>query len=113
MSALKLPIAAYPTDRLADVNSGASFTLEAARACCWAAQLAYESDPRKIGTIAKNWGFSVQLFDRRVASPLPLTETKGLILASETTTILSFAGTDPLNFANCVSDFNWLPRSGD
>jgi hypothetical protein len=54
MSALnELPIAAYPTDRLADVNSGASFTLEAARACCWAAQLAYESDPRKIGTIAK------------------------------------------------------------
>jgi triacylglycerol lipase len=32
---------------------------------------------------------------------------------SETTTILSFAGTDPLNFANWVSDFNWLPRSGD
>jgi pimeloyl-ACP methyl ester carboxylesterase len=38
---------------------------------------------------------------------LPLTETKGLILTSETTTILSFAGTD------WVSDFNWLPRSGD
>src|SRR4051812_25295117 len=87
--------------------------VSAARACCWAAQLAYESDPQKIEAIASTWGHSVQLFDRRVASPLPLTETKGLILTSEGTTVLSFAGTDPLNLANWVSDLNWLPRSGD
>jgi triacylglycerol lipase len=114
MSALnELPLAAYPLERLGNTALAGPYTSAAARTCCWMAQLAYEGERSKIEGIAAQWGYAVQPLDRRVVSPLPLTETKGLVLGNDTTVILSFAGTDPLNFANWVTDFNWLPRSGD
>src|SRR5262249_26259009 len=52
-------------------------------------------------------------FDRRIAVPLPTTDSKGVVLTNDRVIVIAFAGTDPLNFANWITDFDWLPKSGD
>ena len=116
MSALtELPKERYPTERFSNIaDGGNAFTLATARALCWVSQLAYEGDAAKINGIASNWGFvDVAPFDRRIAVPLPTTDSKGIVLTGDRVVILAFAGTDPLNFANWITDFDWVPRSGD
>jgi hypothetical protein len=111
----ELPQELYPHDKLAlTVGTNSSFSIATARALCWVSQLAYESDAGKINGIAARWGFAdTILFDRRISVPLPTTDTKGLILTGPRAMILAFAGTDPLSFANWITDFDWVPKSGD
>ena len=110
----ELPLERYPRERFAGVGGDGSFSLQDARANCWISQLAYESDPVKVSNIASSWGFvDVTMFERRIAVPLPSTDSKGIILTGDHAVVLAFAGTDPLNFANWITNFDWVPKSGD
>jgi triacylglycerol lipase len=111
----ELPLNRYPTEHFsARVGIDSAFSVATARALCWVSQLAYESDAKKIGIIVARWGFSEsRRFDRRIWAPLPTTDTKGLVLTGDHAVILAFAGTDPLSFANWITDFDWVPKCGD
>jgi hypothetical protein len=79
-----------------------------ALAMAWMAQLAYETRlPEKVGAISQLF----QLTDVRIVrqavnnSPLPLSDTRGIIASRGEALIVAFAGTDPLHVLNWVSDF--------
>jgi triacylglycerol lipase len=89
------------------------FTLENARAMAWIAQLAYETQPEKITRIGGEWGFDdVRCFQQPAKTTLPMSSTHGIVGFRGEATIIAFAGTDPLNLLNWVSDF-YLGRPGE
>jgi hypothetical protein len=90
----------------------AAFNLDTARAMAWMSQLAYETRfPDKIEHIAKGWELdNVQILEQPTKSTLPMSSTHGVLATTKDATIIAFAGTDPLNLLNWVSDF-YLGRS--
>ncbi|CAL8979217.1 hypothetical protein RHODGE_RHODGE_00871 [Rhodoplanes serenus] len=111
---VRLPIELYPADALAGLLHEAEppappgpCDLGAARAAVWAAQLAYEDELDKIDTVVSGWGARrLVRFDAPASPLLPITGTRGLLLATGDARILAFAGTDPLNLAHWLTDFD-------
>lgn len=89
------------------------FSLGNARAMAWISQLAYETRlPEKITRISGKWGFDdVRCFQQPAKTTLPMSSTHGIMGFRGEATIIAFAGTDPLNLLDWVSDF-YLGRLG-
>jgi triacylglycerol lipase len=86
------------------------YLLANARASGWFSQLAYESDTDKINRILASYRMNlVQKISRASPTILPLTDTKCLIASGRGATMIAFGGTDPVNFANWITDFSFKP----
>jgi triacylglycerol lipase len=111
---VELPEDQYNPKAFANFASGAGFDLGTALAMAWISQLAYETRlPDKIEHVATTkWHFDdVHILKRPTKSTLPLSSTHGVIATRNDATIIAFAGTDPLNLLNWISDF-YLGRPG-
>lgn len=104
------PRSQYPGDALAGIGGDLRGRL---RAAAWLAQLAYEDDLEKVDDIAASWSLVRRL------SLAPLTdrppwqaETRLHLLEGDGLTIVSFCGTDPLRFANWMTNLRILPGEG-
>jgi hypothetical protein len=97
----------YNPNALADFVPTAGFNRGNALAMAWMSQLAYETRlPKKISAIGKSWGLAdLQVIQQPAKSTLPLSDTRGVIASKKGALIIAFAGTDPLNLPNWVSDF--------
>jgi hypothetical protein len=84
-----------------------------ALAMAWMSQLAYETRlPDKIRAIGALFGLAeISILQQPAKSTLPLSDTRGIIASKDNALIIAFAGTDPLNLLNWVSDF-YLGRPG-
>lgn len=104
---VELPENQYASAAFGEFSSRPEFNLGTARAMAWMSQLAYETRlPDKIAQIAKLWGLqNVRRLQRPAKSTLPLSSTHGLLATKDNALIVSFAGTDPLNLVNWISDF--------
>ena len=78
-----------------------------ALAMAWMSQLAYETRlPDKIRAIGALFGLAeIRILQQPAKSTLPLSDTRGIIANKDNALIIAFAGTDPLNLLNWVSDF--------
>jgi triacylglycerol lipase len=80
----------------------------------WLSQLAYEArdQAQKIDPILRTWrSRQLALFRNMKVDEFPLTATNGLIAAGHGATIIAFTGTDPLELANWLTNFNLGPRA--
>ena len=104
---VELPETQYAPKVFADFSLRAGFTFETARAMAWMSQLAYETRfPDKIERIASGWDLGdVRVLQQPARSTLPLTSTHGVMATAKDAMIIAFAGTDPLNLLNWISDF--------
>lgn len=109
---VELPEGQYDPKAFASFVSGAGFDLGTALAMAWMSQLAYETRiPDKIERVAKGWQLGdVQVLEQPAKSTLPLSSTRGVLATTKDAMIVAFAGTDPLNLLNWISDF-YLGRS--
>jgi hypothetical protein len=73
----------------------------------WLSQLAYETRlPDKVTRTGRRWGLShIRPFNQPARSTLPLSSTHGVLATRNDSVIISFAGTDPLNLLNWISNF--------
>lgn len=96
----------YASDAFAGFDPSDGFDSNALP-MAWLCQLAYETRlPDKIRGICKAWDLSEPDILRQPAkSTLPLSDTRGIVAESAGATLVAFAGTDPLNLLNWVSDF--------
>src|SRR5262249_40551800 len=110
---VELPEGEYSPTAFANFAPRADFNLNTARAMAWMSQLAYETRfPDKITRIAGRWGLSdVRTLEQPAKSTLPLSSTHGVLATTKDAAIIAFAGTDPLNLLNWISDF-YLGRPG-
>jgi len=104
---VELPENQYAAKVFANFAPRAGFNLDTARAMAWMSQLAYETRfPDKIKRIAKGWELSdVHILEQPTKSTLPLSSTHGVLATTKDALIIAFAGTDPLNLMNWISDF--------
>ena len=107
---VELPMGEFNPNAFKGFNPTVEFDADGgnALAMAWMAQLAYETRlPEKVGAISQLF----QLTDVRIVrqavnnSPLPLSDTRGIIASRGEALIVAFAGTDPLHVLNWVSDF--------
>jgi triacylglycerol lipase len=109
---VKLPIERYARDAFAQFADRPTFDIGNAKAMAWMCQLAYETDePDKIAKILTDRGFTLLdggVLIREAKTVLPMADTHCFLARHNQTgtTIVAFAGTDPLSLANWVSDFN-------
>jgi triacylglycerol lipase len=109
---VKLPIERYAPDAFTQFARGPAFDIGNAKAMAWMCQLAYETDePNKIAKILTDRGFTLVdggVLIREAKTVLPMADTHCFLAHHNQTgtTIVAFAGTDPLSLANWVSDFN-------
>lgn len=101
---VRLPLELYPADALDGLAPHEGFDLGTARATAWAAQLAYEDEPEKLDAVAARWRVALAAFSPPTGAALPMPQTRGIVLRRPGTTILAFAGTDPLVLANWLTD---------
>ena len=102
---VSIPLDAYPADALAGLSPG-PFSLGAARAAMWLAQLAYEEEADKIKTVMARWGLAPLLIFDRPGGPLSHHgRARGFLARGSGVMIVSFGGTDPLVLANWITDF--------
>ena len=96
---------AYPERN--EFAGGGEFSLADAAALAWAAQLAYEvSDSEKFRRILQSWGWGTPtVLSGRFASHLPLVNTKGYVVDVGGATVIAFAGTEPTDLFNWITDF--------
>ncbi len=104
---VELPENQYAPKVFANFDPRAGFNLDTARAMAWISQLAYETRfPDKIQRVATGWGLGdVRVLSQPTKSALPLSSTHGVLATTNDATIIAFAGTDPLNLLNWISDF--------
>jgi len=111
---VELPEDQYVANVFQAFEPRTGFTLANARAMAWTSQLAYETRlPEKIARVGDKLGLdAVSSFQQPAKTTLPLSSTHGVVGIKGEATIIAFAGTDPLNLFNWVSDF-YLGRSGE
>jgi len=104
---VELPEIQYATKVFANFAPSTGFNLATARAMAWMSQLAYETRfPDKIERVASGWDLrDVRVLQQPARSTLPLTSTHGVMATIKDAMIVAFAGTDPLNLLNWISDF--------
>jgi hypothetical protein len=104
---VELPEDQYASKVFANFDPLAEFNLDTARAMAWMSQLAYETRfPDKIERIATGWELGdVHILEQPTKSTLPLSSTHGVLATMKEAMIIAFAGTDPLNLMNWISDF--------
>jgi hypothetical protein len=104
---VELPEKQYAPKVFADFVPGAGFNLKTARAMAWMSQLAYETRfPDKIKHIATGWELGdVRVLQQPAKSTLPLSNTHAVLATAKDAMIIAFAGTDPLDLLNWISDF--------
>src|SRR5689334_19971068 len=111
---VELPEDQYDPEAFQNFASDPDFSLGTALAMAWMSQLAYETRfPDKIKRIATTkWGFdNVRILGQPAKTALPLSSTHGILATRKDKVIIAFAGTDPLNLLNWISDF-YLGRPG-
>ena len=102
---VSIPLDAYPADALKGLSPG-PFSLGAARAAMWLAQLAYEEEEAKIRTVMARWSLDpLLIFDRPGGTLSHQGRARGFVARGGGLTITSFGGTDPLVLANWITDF--------
>ena len=110
---VRLPENQYPPDAL-DGFVPEDFSLATARAAAWLSQLAYEDEAEKIDRILETWQLRRALsFTHPVRTQLPLVSTRGFIAEGRGALVIAFEGTDPLVLANWVTNFSFLPGTGE
>jgi hypothetical protein len=104
----RLPEPLYSRDAFAAFNPSRAFDLGTARALAWMSQLAYETDNRdKIERILGLWNLRlVTLLKAEVRRLVRVANTHGLVASRDDVQIIAFAGTDPVDLANWISDFD-------
>src|SRR5579863_8630727 len=106
----KLPRERYDTGAFAGFTAGSEFTLANGKALAWMSQLAYETDNKdKMTDILRSWGLQFAgkgIIVKEVGTVLPKASTHCFVAAGRGTTFVAFAGTDPLNLANWITDFD-------
>jgi hypothetical protein len=105
---VELPQSEFNPDAFARFAPTGGFNNDNALAMAWMSQLAYETRlPDKIRAISRLWELAdVRILRQAVNnSPLPLSDTRGIIASRSEALIIAFAGTDPLHVQNWVSDF--------
>ena len=109
---VELPQNEFNPDAFAQFAPTAGFSNGNTLAMAWMSQLAYETRlPDKIRAIGELWHLAgVRILQQPAKSTLPLSDTRGIIACKDEALIVAFAGTDPLNLLNWVSDF-YLGRS--
>lgn len=111
---VELPLDAYADHLFDEFTPDLGFRVGTARAMMWMSQLAYEvrDAQRKVKPVLKRWGLQpVALIGK--ASGRPFSSTRGLIATGRGATIAAFAGTDPVAFANWITNFNLGARARD
>ena len=112
---VELPLEAYAAGRFDGFRPVPTFGIGTARAMMWAAQLAYEvrHARHKIPIVLARWSLStVALLSDGKQSP-EFAGTRGLVAQGRGATVLAFAGTDPMAFANWITNFNVGARPRD
>lgn len=101
------PEADYAVTSFDNLPLDAGFTIAKAYGMAWMSQLAYETfDPRKVERIARAWTIeTVDVLHQPARSTLPLSNTHGIIARKGRASIIAFAGTDPVDLLNWISDF--------
>jgi hypothetical protein len=112
---VELPLGSYPSQLPPSSADGSGYDFATACRMMWFSQLAYETaDPRKIDTVLGAWKLTrTRLLKSSISGPLPLADTRGIIVHGPEGTVVAFAGTDPLVPANWLTDFNTLPTPDD
>jgi hypothetical protein len=105
--AVELPQSEYSKAAFAHFEPAAGFKPGNALAMAWISQLANETHlPDKIRAIGASWQLGeVRIVRQAAKSKLPLSDTRAIIAGKGEALILAFAGTDPLNLLNWVSNF--------
>jgi triacylglycerol lipase len=103
-----LPENVYQKNRAAAFAAGPGFALATAGALAWAAQLAYEvHEDGKLDRVLQQWQWRKQaVLSGRFASKLPLVSTKGFMAECDAGTVIAFAGTEPTDLLNWITDFD-------
>ena len=97
----------YPQGKIA-IPLNPNFSLSTAGALAWAAQLSYEvHEDGKLDGILRNWGWQkIEVLSGQFASKLPLVSTKGFIAELDGGMVIAFAGTEPTDLLNWITDFD-------
>jgi triacylglycerol lipase len=106
---VELPLETYADHLFDDFAPDTDFRIGTARALMWMSQLAYEvrDAQRKVKPVLERWGLQpVALVANGKAPGLPLSSTRGIIATGRGATMMTFAGTDPVAFANWITNFN-------
>jgi len=104
---VRLPRSDYRGDAFENVITS-GFDLGMARAMAWLSQLAYEDDERKILSVGRDWGLEpIAIFKPLVKSVLPIARTRGLVMCGHGARFVTFCGTDPLVFADWITDLDF------
>ncbi|MCW5747533.1 MAG: lipase family protein [Alphaproteobacteria bacterium] len=110
---VELPDDAYRARMPGGFVASAAFDAATARAMAWLAQLAYEQEP-KIRAILDGWGLAWRApLTGKADGVVPLTATRGFVAEGWGATLVVFAGTDPVEPANWLTNFNTLPTPDD
>lgn len=104
---VELPQSEFNKDAFAQFDPTAGPNQGNALAMAWISQLAYETRlPDKIRAIGELWKLAeVRILHQTANSAPPLSDTRGIITSKGEALIIAFAGTDPLNLLNWVSNF--------
>jgi hypothetical protein len=104
---VELPQSEFNPLAFAQFSPVAGFGGGNALAMAWMSQLAYETHlPEKIAAIGELWRLTdIRVIQQPAKTTLPLSDTRGIIAARQGALLIAFAGTDPLNLLNWVSDF--------
>ncbi len=113
---VELPLEAYADHLFDDFAPDADFRIGTARALMWMSQLAYEvrDAQHKVKPILTRWGLQpVSLIANGRTPRLQFSATRGVIATGRGATIAAFGGTDPIAFANWITNFNLGSRARD
>jgi triacylglycerol lipase len=103
---VELPFELYDPRAFAKFDPDAGFEKNAL-AMAWMSQLAYETRvPGKVRDVGNLWSLSeIAVIWQPAKSTLPISDTRAVAANRDGATIIAFAGTDPLNLLNWVTDF--------
>ena len=110
---VELPEYAYDAHAFEDFIIDSKFRIGTARAMMWMSQLAYEvrGAHEKVEPVLGKWRLCPIALVANETTAVQRTSTRGLIAGGHGVTIVAFAGTDPLAFANWITNFNLGSRT--